>query len=175
MRCASTARTRSIEVARAAGKIGPAIATIFGQRRLGYRLESLLLDGVVEHDGGKIHTAVTSHFRDWFSAPTVGGNPPSFPIYSPHADWHTLVDSDETSFFRQYAHLGIPPDILTLLWKATRPLRAPAGLADSLSLTPTWEEFNAAILHSAKDSSAGMSGLSYNMIKCWPTPFREAA
>ena len=175
MRRASTARTRSIEVARAAGKIGPAIAAIFGQRRLGYRLESLLLDGVIEHDGGKIHTAVTSHFRDWFSAPTVGGNPPSFPIYSPHADWHTLVDSDETSFFRQYAHLGIPPDILTLLWKATRPLQAPAGLADSLSLTPTWEEFNAAILHSAKDSSAGMSGLSYNMIKCWPTPFREVA
>ena len=175
MRRASSARTRSIEVARAAGKIGPAIAAIFGQRRLGYRLESLLVDGVVEHDGNKIHTAVTSHFQDWFAAPPSAGSFPSLPIYSPDADWRLLVDSDEPAFVRQYAHLGIPPDLLTLLWKATRLLQPPIGLTDSLSLAPTWEEFNSAILHSAKDSSAGMSGLSYNMIKCWPTHFREAA
>ena len=175
MRRASSARTRSIEVARAAGKIGPAIAAIFGQRRLGYRLETLLLDGAVETDGKKIHEVTTSLFQNWFASPTPSGHPLSPPICSPDADWRLLLNADEASFIQQYAHLGVPPDLLSLLWKATRPLPPIAGLTDSLSQVPTWDEFNSAILHAAKDSSAGMSGLSYNMLKCWPTHFREAA
>ena len=82
---------------------------------------------------------------------------------------------DQSTFVQQYSHLGIPADLLSLLWRASRPRTPPEGLVDALSRPPSREEFEEAIRHAPKDSAAGMSGLSYNMVRCWPKHFIDAA
>ena len=76
-------------------------------------------------------------------------------------------------------HTGVPEDLCHLIYCAIlqNPGRTEAHehLLSVFSTTPTFEEFTSQVRSLRNNSTPGMSGCSYNMIKSWPEPVLRAA
>jgi hypothetical protein len=151
-----------MEESRQAGRIGLACRVLMGSKRIqGFSLDGLSAEGVTYTDPLTVHTKMTTHFAEWYTAPT---GPWAVPISSPGAHWTDLQVPWEE--FRETLALKHIPDVpLRAIHTAMNSPKAARGSCLEASNCPTEKEFTAAILASKKDSAPGMSGLSYNMLR----------
>jgi hypothetical protein len=124
----------------------------YRKSREGYTMETLRMNERTKSDPKEIHEILTRHFQGWFAMPE-GDTERTWDVHDKCED-----------FIAQNGYLNIPDDILGTIWTS---LRKKADEDLTLIQTPTFEEFNDAINHMAKDSAPGISGLSYNMMKTW--------
>ena len=124
-------------------------------------------DGEILGEAEEIHDAVTDQFeQNWFAQPETSKG-------SLHGgdNWDRCL-SDEQFFVRDTAYTGAPEIYRRLIHKAivSVPQRAAmhTQLEDLCLHPPSLEEFEAAIQDAKTNSSAGMSGCSYNQLKRWP-------
>jgi hypothetical protein len=146
------------------------------KRLLGDNTSGSMLD-VLEEDGQRIidphdiATHATSFFHEWHKA-----KPIQYGFHNPLADIDKLL-TDKDHFLAEHASTGIPTPLLENIWTS---LNAPADMLqqpsarvqefrDLIHNPPTLSEFQQALQHSKKQSSAGMSGVTYNLMSLWPT------
>jgi Ulp1 family protease len=163
---------RRREDARREGKwkkvIGSLLGNLAGRRHQpGIDLDMITTDdGKILGDPEEIHQAVTDKFEEWFDMPDtchgdlhIGNN------------WTQCRDSEEY-FVRDTAHTGTPENIRRLIHKAIvnvpNQKQIHDELRESLKQPPSLIEFEDAIKKAKTNSSAGISGCSYNQLKRWP-------
>ena len=57
---------------------------------------------------------------------------------------------------------------MDVIWTAANKTKVPRGSLTTIGHCPTLQKFRTAIAYSKKDSAAGLTGLSYNMLKIAP-------
>jgi hypothetical protein len=117
MRRQLNAATARIEEARAKGRVGPLLARVMGARRRGFRMEALTVGGDTLLDKFEVHAAVTSHFQEWYRRPLEDTFLADMPTMSSGQGRLEDFREDLEKFQMRYSHLGIPDDLLALLWK----------------------------------------------------------
>ena len=163
---------RKREDARREGKwkkvIGSLLGNLAGRRHQpGIDLDMITTDGVkIIGEPKEIHQTVTDKFEEWFDMPNEChgdlhiGN-----------DWQRCRDSEEY-FIRDTAHTGTPEDIRRLIHMAIAKVPNQKSMHDEmkevLQHPPSLPEFEEAIQRAKTNSSAGISGCSYNQLKRWP-------
>jgi len=132
------------------------------------------------YDVRDIHLLLTTHFKQWFA------NHPDFstPLHQRNDHWEQLY-YDRAYFMAYNEPTNVPPHLLDHIWSAlqlpTRKLDVPTASSptlrdlfhSTLQSPPTLDEFRATLRRTSNNSSPGMSGLSYNHIKSWPTEILE--
>ena len=95
-------------------------------------------------------------------------------IHAPENDWRTIL-TDKDSFFKHANARAVPEDLTNVIWQALQaPTLTPAysnvkaKLSRELAESPTLDEFISAIHQSPSGSAAGITGVSYNMLKTAP-------
>ena len=175
----SAAREEAIE----SGKIGKAIKSIVGKPSTTVELTWLRIsdEGDMIMDPKEILRYLNDKFHDWHAGPAdaISG------IHVQQPDWHLLC-SDRSKFDELVKEYGIPAPLLDHIWKA---IRAKAALLDSIvdgmtlrekmekviSEVPTLEEFRGAVRKAKGGVTSGMSGLTYDILNCWPDSAIEMA
>jgi hypothetical protein len=163
---------RKREDARREGKwkkvIGSLLGNLAGRRHQpGIDLDMITPDGrKILGEPEEIHQTITDKFEEWFDMPKEcqgdlhTGN-----------DWHRCRDSEEY-FVRDTAHTGTPEDIRRLIHRAIAHVPNQKCMHDEmkevLQQPPSLVEFEEAIKNAKTNSSAGISGCSYNQLKRWP-------
>ena len=123
-------------------------------------------EGHILGDSKEIHDAITDRFEEWFDDPDQcqgdlhkGDN------------WEQCRDS-EAHFLQDTAYTGAPVELRRLIHRAIAqvPHRQIMRneLQDTLKQAPSLLEFENAIQLAKTNSSAGISGCSYNQLKKWP-------
>ena len=77
-------------------------------------------------------------------------------------DWQQKKETSEDSR-RRYAAHNIPDTVTGMIWKATR--KNTNKNCDKVAVCPSMPEYSLAVAHIPKDSAAGTSGLSYNILR----------
>ena len=161
------------------GKMKTVLRSILGVLGGRKHVETLNLD-VIKNSSGDIavtpddvHSMVTDHFREWFSAPTTRTT-----RLHTHDDWHSALTSLEI-FQQTIAHTNTPPWASAIIFDAmtNNPDRddTAAELDLLLATPPSYADFTYAIKHLHNGSAPGISGLSYNMVKAWPDNCKQMA
>jgi hypothetical protein len=140
---------------------------------------SLIVGDAVLHDPVAIHDALTAHLARHFRGLEA----------SPACERGTeeAICYDEEAFRAYIAPIDIPLALKDRLWKAMQEPMArldahDAGLAGTprahmaaeIRRAPSFAEFSKAIACAARDSAGGMSGVTYNALKCLDEPARYA-
>ena len=160
-------RMRKIEEKAKKGQIRYLIRESLGGKRHHVSWEDLEQDGVVHTDPQVIHDKITDSFKEWFKAERA------LPAYS--TEWKDQILSWE-GFQTSFADIPVPIDMKRRIWAALSRRCPRLEEAEALLSSPIlYEDFESAIKSAPTDSAAGMSGLSYNMIKQWPKPLKIAA
>ena len=100
-------------------------------------------------------------------------------------DWH-LICSDRAKFNNLVKDYGIPANLLDHIWSALKAKdRALDQIIDGISLRermgaaisepPTLKEFKDAVRNAKGGVTGGMSGLTYDILNCWPDEAIEMA
>jgi hypothetical protein len=158
--------TEKREGMRLAGKIGYVIRSMLEKPSLGYSLQELQLEDDIIVDDRDIHGKVTEHFRRWFER-KVPCNPEGMCHES--SNWRDFDGITEEEFLRRHRMHRVPDHILSILWRGQRESSRPSEFRtkEFYMACPSRQEFEDAIARSANNSSPGITGLSYNMIKNW--------
>ena len=167
------------ETLRELGKTKLVLKSILGKMGGRKHQDPLFLGAVRESDTlvdvtpVDVHSALTSHFQTWYATPPIYVNDR---LHT--GDWKAALDSF-SSFYATVEHTGVPEDICHLIYCAIlqNPGRTEAHehLLSVFSTIPTFEEFTSQVRSLRNNSTPGMSGCSYNMIKSWPEPVLRAA
>ena len=93
-------------------------------------------------------------------------------------DWPYLLASKD-NFYTHTRAKSIPDHLADILWQAITEVPKATivhqELEQVLSQPPTLEEFTATIRSIGKSTTPGATGLTYNMVKGWPTAVIEYA
>jgi hypothetical protein len=154
-----------------AGRIGRVIKSVMGTRKDLVRLEELRIRGRMITDSGDIHRQVTDFFKEWFTSKTYmrGGA-----MGDSVGDWRSIRCTLE-EFKDKCAPQGVPSHLVEAIWEAlmVQPSQEERDWGDTLLTPVTLEEFNRAIDSTKTNSAGGMSGLTYNMMRCWSVATRR--
>ena len=162
-------RVRAIELAVESNKVKTVVAAVMGEYSEPFTMDSLDIDGLTSTDQPTITRVMRDHFKEWF-----GGNLSTHPggIGSVGASWSDLAEP-WTEFRCRYVGVRIPEPVLRTIFDALNTRRGSeedrAAFQRSVMVTPTAEEFAHSVRTRAMDSAPSVSGLSYNMIRLWPT------
>jgi len=159
LRSDSNERVRVMEVKRKAGQLRHVILGLFGPVKASYNLQTLVHEGEILTDPEVIALNVKEHFVEWFRDHS-GSSDDSL---SPWMD-HTTTKEE---FLLRFCDASIPSWVTDILWDSMKTKVLPVESDLSLIGTPTLVEFTNAVNHVKLHSAGGMSGLTYNMIKCW--------
>ena len=151
------------------GKLGRVIKSVLGTETNKFNYDSLHTREGIVTDPVEIHNEVAGHFQQWFS-----GDEPLTGIHAPENDWRTIL-TDKDSFFKHAKARADPEDITNVIWQSLQaPTLTPAysnvkaKLSRELTEAPTLDELISAIHQSPSGSAAGITGVSYNMLKTAP-------
>ena len=145
------------------------IRGLLGDKSAGPMLDTLDEGGRMITSSREIVEHSTTFFHEWHAKKEI-----SFGFHDPAADTSRLLDDWE--HFR-FSHLstGIPDDVLRVLWDSLRSPRdklstSPrhARFLATIDEPPSLAEFRRALRQSKRQSSAGMSGVTYNLMSLWP-------
>ena len=114
---------------------------------------------MVHTDPKHIHDTITDSFKEFRAV-----NP--LPAYS--TEWKEKL-LDWEGFKKASADIPVPIELKRKIWASlARECPRQQEAEDRLSSPILYEDFEAAIKSTPNDSAAGMTGLSYNMVKQWP-------
>ena len=147
-------------------QIGEPIHAILKKHRQAFTMEDLIINEHCTTRPGLIATAITKKFRDdWFN----------FPQGASEIPWNKCLN-DRILFMNLTITLGIKPPEAEVLWKAIeqRPTSPRvAAFHEAVMQTPSFNDYMTQINWASIDSAGGMSGLTYAMMKSWPTHVHE--
>ena len=167
------AHVRAREDKRRAGKWSQVLNSVLGTLRGRKGQEAVDLDVVQARDGSivgdptEIHDITSNEFDEVFYGK---------PVWCKGAmhegtDWERCLHS-ETFFLKDTEYTNVPEEHRRLLYKAitnvSRRETVENELKDILKSPPTLVEFEEGIRRAKTNSSAGISGVSYNMLKRLP-------
>ena len=178
-----SAKSAAREEAIQSGKIGAAIKSIVGKPSTSVELTWLRVsdDGDMIMDPKAILRHLNEKFYEWHSgdADSISG------IHVQRADWHR-IGTDRSLFDNLVKQYGIPAYLLDHIWAALRSkesaleqvidgttLRERLGAA--ISEPPSLKEFKDAVKNAKGGVTSGMSGLTYDILNCWPDEAIEMA
>jgi hypothetical protein len=154
-----------------AGRMGGVIQNIMGRRK-GFKMESLVIDGVLCADSTTISDAVTKFFEEWFSRSGEESD-------RDKTIAHIISTENKFEWDRISAEMSIPSHVSDKVWAGFTKRRLPPVAAtegrDLSLMRPTLDEFKAYIKTLNPTSAGGMSGLTYLMVKLWPAQIIEHA
>ena len=165
------------------GRLKTVINSIIGEVRTKKR-HHISLDTIRNPDGSleiipkKIHKLITDAFNAWYQIPPTSSSihvPPSGSTILTHA---TNILQDPEYLKALATGTGVPDKYIDLFHQAITPtITSPiqTQMATSLNTPPTMAEFESQIKRISRDSTPGPSGLTYNMIKAWPSEVVSAA
>ena len=113
-----------------------------------------------------VHQTSTDHFREWYDMPEDY-------VSTLHTvpDWRPHLQSYER-FIAQFPNTQVPSHLSAKIYNALQDVPQAAAireqLTQELAAAPTIEEFTERISQLKRNSSPGMSGLSYNMLRKAP-------
>jgi len=152
------------------GKHLSELKSLLGNPRGGSMLDELEENGkrIIDPLENVHHT--TEFFHEWHKKQDIDHG-----FHAPNSDPARLL-SDYLYFKEQHAHTGIPEHLLSRLWSS---LRAPNQTLEAqpdklrefqraMDTPPSFAEFCQILHHSKRQSSAGMSGVTYNLMSLWP-------
>jgi hypothetical protein len=158
---------------RRAGKWKRVISSVLGtmasrRHQPGIDLQQIETDdGTVLGEAQEIHDEVTDQFEQrWFnSKDSFGGS------LHEGGDWEESLQNEE-DFLVDTEYTGAPDYLRRIIYKAITSVPKRQQIHDEIQDAcinpPTLAEFEEAILQAKTNSSAGMSGCSYNQLKRWP-------
>lgn len=160
---------------RSQGKHLSEIKALLGDTSAGSMLDVLEENGQRITDSHDIATHATTFFHEWHQR-----KPIQHGFHKTSADIKRLL-TDEDYFHSEHAATGIPKHLLDKIWKSlnapTDTLTTHSTFASTfrrlLATPPTLAEFRATLQNSKRQSSAGMSGVTYNLMSLWPTKVVE--
>ena len=82
----------------------------------------------------------------------------------------TELEGDMSHLLERHAAWNIPEEYMDIIWTALHKRKIPRNFLSAIAECPSLLEFRKAIALSKKDSAAGLSDLSYNMLKIAPLP-----
>jgi exonuclease III len=149
---------------RIAGQLATVLTSMLGpyrKQRKRFSLEYVRVGEQVITDAEVAHYTISNSCEKWFATPEYVRDKT---IGHVNATGEELCVTWE-QFEEQHREDGIPLHVLQNIWRS-------AGIKvarqEQYKEVPTWEEFMSSIRTCKANSAAGMSGLSYNMIKLWP-------
>jgi hypothetical protein len=156
--------------ARAAGKHLSELKALLGSTPAGSMLDVLDEGDKRIIDPHEIAHHATCFFQDWHKKKDI-----HYGFHDTTAD-HDRLLQDRDYFHQQHAETGIPSHLLDKIWtslnKPQVELSRQTAMRDELLIMletpPTYSEFRNALHHSKKQSSAGLSGVTYNLMSLWP-------
>lgn len=156
--------------ARAAGKHLSELKILLGAAPAGSMLDVLDEGGKRIIDPLDIAQHATDFFRDWHKKKDI-----NFGFHDINAD-HVQLLQDRDYFHQQHAETGIPSHLLDKIWTSlnkpqadlSRQTKLRDELLNLLETPPTYSEFRNALHHSKRQSSAGLTGVTYNLMSLWP-------
>ena len=166
------ARTKWLEGLQEKGKARQIIKQVLKANAGRKHTTGLNLDTVRDTDGRtyvtpqSVHQASTAHFREWYDMPEdYRSTIHSIPDWRPH-----LLSYD--SFIAQFPNTQVPRHLSEKIYNALQDVPQAevirGQLSRELAQAPTIEEFKDRIALLKRNSSPGMSGLSYNMLRKAP-------
>jgi hypothetical protein len=166
-----TARVTKRKELRANGKHLSELKTLLGGQQAGSMLDVLEEGGRRIIDPLEIAQHANAFFCDWHKA-----KPIQYGFHRPDADISKLL-TDRAHFHREHSATGIPTPLLDKIWDALSSpavtLRTHSSISTDfhtlIDTPPSLAEFRTALHHSKRQSSAGMSGVTYNLMSLWPT------
>jgi hypothetical protein len=155
-----------MEENRKAGLLGRVIKPLLGTMRDPFSMETVMDKEVMITDPKVIAKLIKDHFFSWFRDEKKASS--QFPPGTPLSPW-LEHDSTWEDFKTTHQDKRIPLELLELLWKASKTKDVATDFRnDDLITAPTLDELQAAIKHTKSFSTGGVSGLTNNMMKCWP-------
>jgi hypothetical protein len=90
-------------------------------------------------------------------------------------DWRD-IRCDMEEFRQRCSTLGVPPHLVDAIGESlmAEPSEEDAAWGQSLLTPVSFESFSEAIDRTKRDSAGGMSGLTYNMMRCWSVKTRKS-
>jgi hypothetical protein len=114
-----------------------------------------------------VHTASTSHFREWYDMPAEYAS-----TLHTIADWRPHLQTFP-QFIAQFPNTRVPEHLARKIYDALQDIPQANAIRQDLSAellhAPSYDEFLDRISRLKRNSSPGMSGLSYNMLRKAPT------
>ena len=154
-----------------AGRMGGVIQNIMGRRK-GFKMEILVIDGVLSADSHKISAAITKFFEAWFARTDEEGD-------RDKKIAHIISTSNKDEWDNISREMSIPEHVSNRIWLGFSRRGLPDDAVSEgrqLSLMrPTRLEFGNYIKTLNPSSAGGMSGLTYLMVKLWPTEILDQA
>ena len=148
-------------------ELGSVIKSVMGSKRIYYSMEELRVEGERLIEPGQIHKILTDNFEKWFETPEA----------ELLEDWPRAL-TDHNAFITMCGKQQLPANVAQKLWESVskRPENSIhfAHFKSSVMMTPTIEEFMEVVKSSKSGSAAGMSDLSYDMVKAWPKETMQA-
>lgn len=148
-------------------KLGSVIKSVMGSKRHYYSMEELKIEGERLIEPGQIHEILTNNFDKWFETP----------IAEQKEDWPNALHNYEPFKLMCDKQL-LPNSVSQALWTAInkKVSDTPAVLSFKSEVmdTPSFDEYMKQVNASKSGSAAGMSDLSYDMMKAWTSEIHEA-
>ena len=157
------------------GKHLAELKALLGTPSSGSMIDVLEEGGQRITDPHEIASHATDFFNEWHQKKEI-----DYGFHAPCPDTQRLL-ADREFFLDQHRSTGIPTHLLDALWRAlqspTQTLRRHPRMVEdlhaSLERPPSFAEFREALHSSKRQSSAGMSGVTYNLMSLWPTAIAE--
>jgi hypothetical protein len=148
-------------------RLGKVIKSVMGSKRIYYSMEELRVEGERLIEPGKIHQILTDNFEKWFATPEA----------ELEEDWPNSLNNKK-EFTTMCMKHSLPTAVTSKLWESVnkRPensIHLQTFQNDVMS-TPTMQEYMDQVKAAKSGSAAGMSDLSYDMVKAWPEEIHQA-
>jgi len=167
-------RVAKIEECVKKGQTGSAIRYALGPKNRGFDLSSLRIDEEEVTDQDEINRAATDHMKMWFDekpAPFDGC------LGGVGAKWRDVFAPEE-DFLHRTAGSGIPHSLRSHMWKHFQKKdidrTAMSDFSSLMAEPPSLDEWLSRVKGLPKKSAPGPSGLTYDMIQCWPVEIHRA-
>jgi len=167
-------RVAKIEECVKKGQTGSAIRYALGPKNRGFDLSSLRIDEEEVTDQDEINRAATDHMKMWFDekpAPFDGC------LGGVGAKWRDVFAPEE-DFLHRTAGSGIPQPLRSHMWKHFQKKdidrTAMSDFSSLMAEPPSLDEWLSRVKGLPKKSAPGPSGLTYDMIQCWPVEIHRA-
>jgi hypothetical protein len=171
-------KVRQRELLRKSGQWRGVIKSLLGSWAGARHRDAVGMDVLRKRDGSTTSTAkeanalLREEYQAWFGCPELHRRG----IHT-RTDW-TTIGSDEAAFMADTEYTGVPLELRRKMFIAMGTMaggaKAKVDLDKAFETPPTAEEWHAMVGEMKNNSSGGMTGCSYNMIKCWPVEISTA-
>ena len=155
-----------------AGKLRFVLHPILGIRREQYHLDVIKVNEEEVTDPEAIFNLVRQTFKCWFG----NDSDDNMALQPQEEEWDPWIANREVFVGQFHQTMNIPVELLHVVWNALQPkgtAEQRAAMEEQLVVAPTKEEFYNSIKYAGRGKATGLSGLSNEMMQCWPDIIKD--